>query len=82
MERDIKMIECSLCNKPKFRNDMSCDCIECVSDLKQQLKEANEVIEFYGNEKKYYICPIDSYGEILDDEGQHAREYKAKWGIK
>jgi hypothetical protein len=41
------MIQCSICKKPKFRNDMSCDCIKCVENLKKkqnQLKDANNLI--------------------------------------
>ncbi len=51
--------------------------------LKQQLKEANEVIEFYGDENNYADLYIGYYGLLLESDidtcGKKAREYQKKY---
>jgi hypothetical protein len=56
--------------------------------LEQQLKEANEVIDFYGDVDNWYYNEIDDadlqnrceLDTCKDVGGKCAREYKKKWG--
>lgn len=49
----------------------------------EQLKEANEVIDYYGDENNYADLYIGHYGLLLESDidtcGKKAREYQAKY---
>ena len=54
----LTMIECSICNKPKFRNDLSYDCSDCVKNLKQQVEILKSCVEYVGKNYDLYCNPV------------------------
>ena len=52
-----------------------CSFEDTISDLETRLKEAKEVIEFYGDKENYYAHYPDGDFDIDLDKGKKAREY-------
>jgi hypothetical protein len=52
-----------------------------IEDLEAQLKDANEVAEFYGGTDCYAVVLADSQVDGFSEEepGKRAREYLKKW---